>query len=94
MATAAIGENGKIWRQRFYNWNPPSPYEPGWWYYPHSVSTVRTVGYTSEASAISAAEAAAGAGVVANWNLDSPGLWSITVETDTVGELTPEVALP
>ena len=84
MATAAIGENGRVWRQRI--WFPAT----GWWYWEHSVATVRTVGYTSQAAAETAAGEAAGAGVVATWQLDAPGLWSVTVETDTVGEMTQE----
>ena len=81
MATSAITESARVWKQDF--WFPAT----GWWYIAHSVETVRTVGYTDYATALAAAGSAAH-GVVATVNRDSPGLYSVTVETDTVGTLT------
>jgi hypothetical protein len=81
MSTSAITESARVWRQDFFF---PAT---GWWYIEHVVETVRTVGYTDYAAAKTAAGSAA-RGVVATVNRDAPGLYSVTVETDTQGPLT------
>jgi hypothetical protein len=81
MATSAINEGARIWKEDY--WFPAT----GWWYRAHTVETVRTVGYTDYATAKTAAGSAA-RGVVATVNRDAPGLYSVTIETDTIGALT------
>ena len=81
MATSAINEGARVWKEDY--WFPAT----GWWYREHSVETVRTVGYTDYATAKTAAGSAA-RGVVATVNRDAPGLYSVTIETDTIGALT------
>lgn len=81
MATSTITENARIWREDY--WYP----DTGWWYKEHSVVTERTVGYTDYATALAAAGSQA-RGKIATINRDAPGLYSITIETDTIGELT------
>lgn len=83
MATSTFKENGRVWRDDY--WFPAT----GWWYKEHKTSVERTVGYTSESDVITAAGAIASArGTVVSWTRDSPGLYSLTVETDTIGALT------
>jgi hypothetical protein len=81
MATSEIVESSRIWRKDFFF---PAT---GWWYQEHVVETKRTVGYTDYATALAAAGAQA-RGRVATVNRDAPGLYSVSVETDTIGELT------
>jgi hypothetical protein len=83
MATSTYKEQGEAWKEDFFF---PAT---GWWYVLHEHSVERTVGYTTEAAAISAAAAVTIArGVKASWSRDNPGLYSVTVETDTKGPLT------
>jgi hypothetical protein len=83
MSTSTFKENGRTFPEDYFF---PAT---GWWYRLHSISIERTVGYTSEAAVISAAEAiSVDRGVVVSWNRDAPGLYSLTVETDTIGTLT------
>jgi hypothetical protein len=83
MATSTITENGRVWRDDYFF---PAT---GWWYKEHSTTVERTVGYTSEADVTTAAGLVAAArGKVVSWNRDAPGLYSLTVETDTIGTLT------
>jgi hypothetical protein len=81
MATSAINEGARVWKEDF--WFPTT----GWWYIEHSVETVRTVGYTDYATALAAAGTAE-RGVVATVTRDAPNLYSVTIETDTEGQLT------
>jgi len=81
MATSAINEGTIVWKEDYFF---PAT---GWWYRTHTVETVRTVGYTDYATAVTAAGSAT-RGVVATVNRDAPGLYSVTIETDTIGELT------
>jgi hypothetical protein len=87
MATSEITESSRIWNEDY--WFPAT----GWWYRRHTVETKRTVGYTDYATAETAAGVAVGTGdgsrgKVATVNRDAPGLYSFTIETDTIGELT------
>jgi len=81
MATSAINENARVWNEDFFF---PAT---GWWYRTHSVTTVRTVGFTDWETALAAA-ADNEQGVVSIVNRDAPGLYSVTIETDTLGPLT------
>jgi hypothetical protein len=83
MATSTYKERGDVWLEDYFF---PAT---GWWYKQHDISTERTVGYTSESDVITAAGLiAAIRGKKVSWQRDAPGLYSLTVETDTIGALT------
>jgi hypothetical protein len=80
MATVTKNGPARVWREDW--WFPAT----GWWYIEHTVETVITDGYTTYASALAAAGSQA-RGRVATID-GGPCFWAVTVETDTIGELT------